>query len=273
MVVTEFYKSKLTKEQVKLYEKLYSDIKNGQFDIVLNNCTCETAQVIFEAVFLDHVELYYVSCDAIIDEIEESSNGRVEICSEIHLTDIYPGKIKEEIIKRFDLAVKRIKSILPNDPTDLDKEIAIIKYIHRICYSDLDNEFNQNAASVLAFGKAQCSGYAKAIALLLNKFRVECFVATGEVLTQDFKYCPHAWNIVKINNKYYHLDAIYGHENRLLKYKMDLEFFNICDAKIKRTHKWSTQYPECFDNSFDFFKEKILLNNKPLKNIILPTKE
>lgn len=267
MKVTEFHKSCLSFEEKKLYELFYSQVKLGNFIISFDGYSIKSIEKCYEALYLDHTELYYLPYDALIEQDEEILNGSVALKSKITLKKLYSDKLCEEIVKRFNLAVKRIKSILPDGAGDLETEIAIIKYIHRICYSDIDNEFNQNAASVLAFGKAQCSGYAKAMALLLNRFGIEAFVVAGEVISSDFSYVPHAWNIVKLNGKYYHLDILYGHEMRLMKYKMDLEFFNITDEKMKRTHRWSSSYPVCSDTGFIDFKEKIKLDNKPVKLI------
>lgn len=267
MKVTEFHKSRLSSEEKKLYEFLYSQVKSGNFTISFDGYSLESIQLCYEALYLDHTELYYLPYDALIEQDEETCNGKITLKSKITLKKIYSDKLCEEIIKRFNLAVKRIKSIIPEGAGELETEIAIIKYIHRICYSDIDNEYNQNAASVLAFGKAQCSGYAKAMSLLLNRFGIEAFVVAGEVLSSDFTYVPHAWNIVKIDNKYYQLDILYGHEMRLIKYKMDLEFFNINDDKMKRTHKWDSSYPVCSDERFLSFREPVKLDNKPVRLI------
>lgn len=48
-----------------------------------------------------------------------------------------------------------------------------------------------------------CAGYTEFMNLALNSVGVECFCAT------DFTH-SHVWNIVKIDNKYYHLDATYS---------------------------------------------------------------
>lgn len=268
MQITEYYKSKLSESEKTLYELMYKSFKKFSFEIKADGFTMEQASKVYEALYLDHVELYYLGNEAIIEEYEIQEGNKKRIESIVKARDIYAGTKKSEITKRFTLAVDRIKTILPENPSDLDIEVAVIKYIHRICISDIDDELNQNAASCLAFGKAQCSGYAKAISLLLNKFKIKCFVATGEAMCPDFyTYIPHAWNIVKLGGKYYHLDALYGHELHTINKYMDHEYFNISDDKIKRTHRWTQEYPKCPNEEFKLFKTSIKLDNKAIKHI------
>ena len=49
--------------------------------------------------------------------------------------------------------------------------------------------------------KAVCAGYAKAIQYLLNRLGIECLYVTSET---------HAWNVVKLEGDYYHMDVTWG---------------------------------------------------------------
>ena len=49
--------------------------------------------------------------------------------------------------------------------------------------------------------KAVCAGYAKALQYLLNLLGIECTYVTSE---------RHAWNLVKLEGDYYHLDVTWG---------------------------------------------------------------
>lgn len=54
-----------------------------------------------------------------------------------------------------------------------------------------------------------CSGIAYAYKKLMESFNIECIVVHGELGEGEML---HAWNLVKINNQYYHVDATYGIE-------------------------------------------------------------
>jgi hypothetical protein len=49
--------------------------------------------------------------------------------------------------------------------------------------------------------KAVCAGYAKAMQYLLNRMGIECLYVTSDT---------HAWNIVKLEGDYYHMDVTWG---------------------------------------------------------------
>lgn len=56
-----------------------------------------------------------------------------------------------------------------------------------------------------------CAGYAKAYKALLNKLGVECYVVTSETMN-------HAWNVVVINGKRYHVDCTWDGDNTTYAY-------------------------------------------------------
>ena len=67
-------------------------------------------------------------------------------------------------------------------------------------------KFNQNAGTCLVQNKAQCSGIARAIKYLCDYIGLWCIVITGDIDDKaTHTVGPHAWNIVRIDGKYYHL--------------------------------------------------------------------
>lgn len=91
--------------------------------------------------------------------------------------------------------------------TDIEKVLAIHEWVVRECEYDYKNYLNgtipdisYNEDGVIEKGLAVCSGYTCAIDFLLKRLGVESYY------TRSADMC-HAWNIVKIGNSYYHLDA------------------------------------------------------------------
>ena len=81
---------------------------------------------------------------------------------------------------------------------------------------------------------AVCAGYAGAYKLLLNAADVDCYYVGGSPLTGTGG--GHAWNVVKIDGNYYHVDATWDDSNRE-HYKYFLrsdEFFS-----SNHEYKWS----------------------------------
>ncbi|WP_156456441.1 S-layer homology domain-containing protein [Abyssisolibacter fermentans] len=141
---------------------------------------------------------------------------------------------------------KIIDKIIKPDMSDLKKEKAIHNYLIKNTvyykYEDMgiDNipEYCHTAFGVLVLGTGVCDGYAEAANILLNKVGIESKLVFGYAknteITDDA--IGHAWNLVKINNKYYHLDVTWddNDENNKIYY----DFFNLTEKEIQKTHKW-----------------------------------
>ena len=86
-----------------------------------------------------------------------------------------------------------------------------------------------------------------------------CVIAISEANPEKNVKYRHAWNIVKVGGKYYHLDATF--DNGLCKEKDDLRYDYFClpDKQIFRDHEalvWPV--PKCEDGDNFYYKVKKL---------------
>lgn len=110
---------------------------------------------------------------------------------------------KVRFTDRYNDAMSSINSNM----TQVEKLLAIHDWIVRECDYDIVN-FQQNtipevsytARGVFLEGKAVCAGYAEAMAMCLNNAGIETVTVSSDAMN-------HAWNIVKLGNDYYHVDA------------------------------------------------------------------
>ena len=65
--------------------------------------------------------------------------------------------------------------------------------------------------------KAVCAGYAKAMQYLLNLCGIECTYVTSST---------HAWNLIKLEGDYYHLDVTWGDGTDTKKEKVQIDSIN-----------------------------------------------
>lgn len=102
--------------------------------------------------------------------------------------------------------------------TDFEKAVFLHDYIRDHCkydwgtlvdfYTDFRTHLGDygrrtgNAYGCLIDGKAICGGIAEAYMLLLTRVGVECRVIFGNAYGMG-----HAWNVVKINGQWYHVDV------------------------------------------------------------------
>ncbi|AEY67298.1 Ig-like domain-containing protein [Clostridium sp. BNL1100] len=150
------------------------------------------------------------------------------------------SQTKAEITSFLTTADQIIASVVTPDMTPLEKEKALHDYICKNTNYTLG--VYTGAYGVLIDKKGACDAIADTMNILLNRAGIECIkVAHG------WAGGAHAWNIVKIEGKYYHLDCtwdtIYTKQNAALSYK----YFNVNDAFLKSEGRtWdTTKYPIC----------------------------
>ena len=74
------------------------------------------------------------------------------------------------------------------------------------------------AYRALLYGQAVCQGYAVAIYRLLRESGIDVRIVTGMAQKPDGTQEFHAWNLVKIGELWYHLDATWDDETDSLDY-------------------------------------------------------
>jgi hypothetical protein len=142
---------------------------------------------------------------------------------------------------------------ITDDMSDLAKEIKIIEWLVENCkYRSEDGWECATAYSCIVNGEAQCAGYADA------------FLQTAKACGLDVRYVYnnfHAWNIVKIDGDWYHVDVTfedplgnngYGFGNLRNKY------INLTDSEIRkeRSHEtWSPDSIKC--NSWKYGSDSV----------------
>jgi len=177
---------------------------------------------------------------------------------------------KEGFLKKYNYVNDKINSILAtvvkSGMSDYEKELALHDYIVNYSRYDIENldrntvpRDSYTAYGLLANKTAVCSGYAEVMYRLLNKAGIETHIVTGKSRNQN-----HAWNLVKIAGKYYHLDSTFDDpvtqdKSNTLSYN----YFNLSDNEIANDHSWNkSHYPAATSTEANYF----YVNNLVAKN-------
>ena len=98
-----------------------------------------------------------------------------------------------------------------------------------------DNPFHQSAYSVFCDDHSVCAGYTKAFEMLMNGAGID----TIAVLSTD-----HAWNMIRINDSWYHMDCTWDDLDGYGGYDIIYRFFNRSEAIIKSdgTHEIESMF-------------------------------
>lgn len=119
------------------------------------------------------------------------------------------------VFNEFDTLKKQVDK--PNY-TDYDKTLAA----HDVVCKILDyksGDYDQSVYSAIVQRKTVCAGYSELMAMLLNASGVDCTVVASQ---------SHAWNVVKLNDVYYGLDATW--DDSLGNYR----YLAVSDVNLKK---------------------------------------
>ena len=110
-------------------------------------------------------------------------------------------------------------------------------------------------------GKAVCEGYARAMQYLLQKCGGECAEVVGDIRKGPNRHGgPHAWNIIKIDGDYYHLDTTWDDSSNTIqsvkKNNLGFDYFCVTTEEIMRTREIDTSIvdvPNCFATKANYY--------------------
>lgn len=141
-----------------------------------------------------------------------------------------------------------------DDMTDFEKEVALHDYLVKNCRYSEDVEQPAGSDIYRAYGAlvnqdAVCNGYAEALQLLFACAGIESQFVIG---TADG--IEHAWNLVKLDNEWYHLDATWDDP---VPDRGDVAihaYFNVPDTMLDDTHTWKKEmYPQAKSMNHNYY--------------------
>ncbi len=130
------------------------------------------------------------------------------------------------------------KGIIQIEKSIHDYMVNSISYDYEALRNKSMNRCSFNIYGVINNRLAVCEGIAKFVKLTLNKLGIECFICGGKCILENEKIEDHAWNVIKIEEDYYHIDVTWdirrddAQNKRIVPY----DYFNLDDANISRDH-------------------------------------
>ncbi|MER1986952.1 MAG: transglutaminase domain-containing protein [Solibacillus sp.] len=142
--------------------------------------------------------------------------------------------------------VEQIVQAMPKGLTDAEK----VKYVND--YIVVNTKYNLNSKespytpySILLNGEGVCEGYALTALLLFDALGIEARYITGNAVPGG----AHAWNLVKLDGQWYHLDITWNDPMPDQGNKVHYDYYLISDKKIGKDHAWiQVEYPVAVAN-------------------------
>lgn len=166
-------------------------------------------------------------------------------------------KIKYLTTKTQELTVqKKVDQVLANiitpSMTTFQKVKAVNDYIvSNAKYGESTKSSPHSAHALLLEGQAVCQGYALLTYKMLNQLGVEAQYVVGIVNGNE----DHAWNLVKIDGKWYHLDTTWNDPLPNRPGTSSYDYFLVTDAQLKKDHTWITSdYPAATSATYSFMQ-------------------
>lgn len=260
---SKYYYNKLNNEQKRIYISIVKGVNEEKKDIDLGfftNGLDEFKECVTKAMYAymaDNAEVFYVASEYSL-EFKDYLISRKGIA---HIKYTATGKELKDQKQVLENKIKTILSeIIKDNMNDYEKELAIhdylvsnIEYYSHVSMSEIPDE-KHLAYSAIVKNSAVCDGIAKAFKILMNRENIDCIVTMG---TSDKE--PHAWNIVKLDNEYYHVDLTANGlkvDGKMLGLTTHL-YFNLTDTEISKTSQQDTEFekPRCLGTRYDYYKQ------------------
>lgn len=254
------------KTQKELYEFVENKLKSGEKEIKLY-----LSKDIAEddlAQLNQHIDGYYggikeYSYRNSLTKGYYNVSLYAEFSDNFYAERIISGKIsKSETTKRAaklaDKAKNILQAVIKEDMTDYEKEKAIHDYIVSCgeygYIKGKDNAQSYRAYGILVKGKGVCQAYAEATQLLLRLAGVKSRMIVG---IDKEKGENHAWNLVKLDGEWYHLDVTWDDPTPDKEGRVLYTYFNLDDEQMAKDHEWDTNiYPEAKGETYHYYKEE-----------------
>lgn len=222
-----FYK-KLSASSKKAYDLIMKDIFDFPEKIAVPVLTDADFDTVFEALLYDNTDLFFLeeNCEYGTEKLKAYFVPKYKLSKEEY------RKKLDELNNAEEEAVKNAIKF----ENDYEKEMYIHDYVISHCvYANKTGGDYSSAYGCIVNGKASCEGYSKSMKRLFDKCGLENFVAIGKTQNNEGKEEGHIWNIVKVNGKYYHIDATWDDNDN--EHKSIYTYFNVDDIELTRTHK------------------------------------
>lgn len=198
----EYYFKQLTEEEQRVYRELLKGIRAREKEFYLTISDDDSIDRSYHAVLKDHPEIFWVHNREKIYKTTYSDSDYCVFTPGYTYTDSEIDEIQTVMEQSF----QEVRALIPEDAGDYEKVRIVYTYV--IDHTQYQTgEDDQSIAGVFWKKSAVCAGYAGAVQYLLERLDIPCIYVDGSTKGSTE---GHAWDIVKIGQEYYYVDATNG---------------------------------------------------------------
>ena len=250
----EFYYQQMNKAQQNAYRAMLDGFESPSPEFPVLRLDGKELSDIFFRLRLDHPAIFYV--EGFHYRFAQNSEY-VQMIPEYMFEKKKIKEMKTALESRISRLVRQAEGMAPEE-----KE----KYVHdficsNVTYDKLKKQYSHEIIGPLQQGIGVCEGIAKTVKILCDRMGLECLIAISESAPDRGIRYRHAWNLVRLKNTWYHLDATFdntlGKDRETSEIRYD--YFNLDDSQIFRDHEpLIAPAPHCGDHEHFYYKEKKL---------------
>lgn len=198
----EYYFKQLTEEEQRVYRELLKGIRAREKEFYLTISDDDSIDRSYHAALKDHPEIFWVHNREKIYKTTYSDSDYCVFTPGYTYTDSEIDEIQTAMEQSF----QEVRALIPEDAGDYEKVRIVYTYV--IDHTQYQTgEDDQSIAGVFWKKSAVCAGYAGAVQYLLERLDIPCIYVDGSTKGSTE---GHAWDIVKIGQEYYYVDATNG---------------------------------------------------------------
>lgn len=255
----EYHFSKLSKTEQGYYRKIIENIKQGETTVkAFPFMGKESVLRAITAVNFDHPEFFYVNFRR-INFIKTLTGINYQV------NYLIKSSFREILIHETDKKIDKIVNAAhtANLKTDYEKYRWIHNFIVRNIKYNYDALRNPdsypeafNIRGVVTENKAVCEGISKLFKYLCDRLNLESIVVTGTSTLEGIgDGIQHAWNIVKIDDFYAHVDVTWDIGVSEVSHFTRFDYFCLSDEKLRLDHIYEL-CPTCETERFSYFSKR-----------------
>lgn len=261
---------KLDRREQSYYKKIIETVTSGGSSVKPSPFIgSEQITKIATAVNYDHPELFYVDFRhlnfvgtpmGVVYQINYSLRTAIR--------SVIAEQVEKKIAEILDAAAN----------SNLRGEYEKCRWIHNYLVRNTKYNFEAlrrpddypdsfSAKGAIVDGLAVCEGISKAFKLLCDRLGVDAMVAFGTSTQDNFGVdIPHAWNIVKFDNEYTHVDVTWDIGMSGTSKYTRYDYFCISDRWMMIDHEYNS-FPECKTDEYSYFakRKRFFLKGKELQ--------
>lgn len=284
--VPYFAYEQLSEDKKKVYAVILDTIVDFKEDLTLFpvQLTVEDYYQIEEDIISDHPEIFWYRGGASV-----YYDQKTKVVKKVEMTYCMTCEEAKKRQEEIDIAISSFLGSLNSCMSDYEITKKAYEFIISSVEYDAtalrEGTANMNASDisqpddirsiygVFVNKKAVCAGYAKALQYILQHYNRECVYVWND---------DHAWNLIKMGNDYYHVDATWGDgTNTFLEQgwteRINYDFLGLTTEELERLEDHTItnklQIPECTSIEYNYhFQEGLIFyayNYEQMKQIIL----